>query len=906
VIGAMCALGATLDTAMAATAATTVGEVVAEEVLLLGPLPASPSVVAATSDSTTIAWGTIERVPEVGRPRGLPQAGATMEVASRRSVSWRNVAADPDRGVAIGGSGAGVYWLVARLEQDRWAEITIRATAATDLWVDGERIAGADDGPDELSGTVAAHRGARDVWVRTERRGGDGIEAYVRITAAPASTEKRGGGKEGGAATEEAEPAADGPERDAAAGEAKPGGGRPEPAPQPVGLRWRNGSEPLHDYDASRDVAVYVDLAIAPDGGWCAARWRRRHDDREGWRSRVDVFDRRGDLIATDVGGSDARPVTFTPDGGSLLLRRDGDGDSGTDLLLWKVPSGPITEVVHDEPDLELVRFSSDGAFLLLASSRGFEPRTTEEDEPHRFLQPRQRVTDFDPGPHLHLVDVASGLRRRLTLPGDAVIDDAVFDADGRSVIYGRTVPQAEHPWFHSEIRRLDLAGGADTLVATFTAGWEVRPHGFALHPDGQRLAFVGPPEEVGGEHTARNVYHQQIWLLDLTSGARERLAGDTIFSFESGGNLPRWDAKGRVLTTLGRRGATMQIVALGRTESGWLAQGMTSLERSVASAVLAPEGGSLLFTASAPSQLPALFRQEELESATLLAEPNAELQDRWLLAEAADASFTGPGGEKLEAWTYLDPPVLGGSERPPNGTPLIVYYYGGAVPVERAFNALHQFWWAQGYALLVINTRGAAGYGEAFARNHAGDWGPVAAADVLAGVDAFLSDHSEIDPDRVGIYGGSYGGFLTEYLLGESDRFAAAVALYGISDLATYWGQGAWGWTYGDMALAGRTPWHEPQYFVEHSPLYRADRMRTPLLLLHGEADSNVTPGESVQLFTALAVQGREVELVTFPGEDHGISGTWSRRVDHRMMILEWFDRFLCDRPQAWRHRWR
>jgi dipeptidyl aminopeptidase/acylaminoacyl peptidase len=145
----------------------------------------------------------------------------------------------------------------------------------------------------------------------------------------------------------------------------------------------------------------------------------------------------------------------------------------------------------------------------------------------------------------------------------------------------------------------------------------------------------------------------------------------------------------------------------------------------------------------------------------------------------------------------------------------------------------------------------------------------------------------------------------MTEYLVTVSDRFAAAVSMYGISDLATYWGQGVWGVTYGDMALGGATPWSDPDLFSGNSPLFRADRITTPLLLLHGEADGNVTPGQSQELFAALVAQDKPVEMVLFPGEDHGISGTWANRVGHRTMMLEWFDRYLKDQPQAWQARW-
>jgi len=92
----------------------------------------------------------------------------------------------------------------------------------------------------------------------------------------------------------------------------------------------------------------------------------------------------------------------------------------------------------------------------------------------------------------------------------------------------------------------------------------------------------------------------------------------------------------------------------------------------------------------------------------------------------------------------------------------------------------------------------------------------------------------------------------------------------------------------------------------IQHAAVFQADKVTTPLLLLHGLADGNVTTGESVQLFTELSVLDKPVEMVLFPGEDHGISGSWENRVAHRTMMLEWFDRWLRDQPQAWEDRWR
>ncbi|HHQ49061.1 MAG TPA: S9 family peptidase, partial [Acidobacteria bacterium] len=286
--------------------------------------------------------------------------------------------------------------------------------------------------------------------------------------------------------------------------------------------------------------------------------------------------------------------------------------------------------------------------------------------------------------------------------------------------------------------------------------------------------------------------------------------------------------------------------------------------------------------------------------SEAIVERPNAAAVARWKLSTPTDWSFEGPGGETIDAWWYAPTVHVDRGK-----TPLIVYYYGGATPTVRRFSGTHQVFAGNGYAVLVLNPRGALGYGDRFADEHVDDWGPKASADILAGVDAFVASHPEVDGTRVGIYGGSYGGFMTEYLLTRSDRFAAAVAMYGISDIASYWGAGTWGYTYGDTALAGSFPWNARDLFSGHSPLYAADRITAPLLLLHGLADVNVPEGESEQLYTALRTLGRQVELVTFPGEDHGIAGSWTNWIGHRRMMLEFFDRVLRHQPGAWNERW-
>jgi len=840
------------------------GEVVVE-MYGLGPLPAPPSPPAEPP-----LHATIDPVPEIDPAGGLPSSGQRVSLAPGVEKTWRRLAAGEAGEIHL--DGPGVFWLAARVQVDRWTELTLTAVsrAALTLYLDGEERASGEalatdeepladeaadeSGPEPVTASVEVARGSHEVLVRLE----------IPSTAASLSLTAR------------AEPAA--------------------------GLGW--SLEPRiapADFDRSREVASISGLAVAPKGKLVARRLSRREATGERRRTTVEVLDAEGRVVAADLGGGSARPVAFSPDGKRLLLRKSGSG--GTNLVLWTAPDGPLTTVLENEPGLGLVRFSPDGRHLLLASERGAEEDEPGGDAARRRQHLREKVPDYAPLPHLHLIEIASGARRRLSAPGDFVLDDAVFRPDGRAVIYGRTLPRPERPWFHTEIRLLDLPSGQDRLVADFVAGWEVRPQAFAVSPDGRKLAFLGPPDQIGGGRPEHNVYNLQVWLLDLDSGDLARISRGLPFAFAAGAGLPAFESRGSSLLVGVTAGSCRKLARLVLGAERAEVVTLSPAGRSVGATALAPDGSFFAYTISDPVNPPALHLLDARRGRDrVLESPNADLAARWLVSTHAEASFTGPGGQEIDAWFYPPSvPVPDEADR----TPLIVYYYGGCSPTTRAFNTTHQFFAANGYAVLVINPRGAFGYGDDFADFHAGDWGPHAGADILAGIDACLAARPEVDGDRIGIYGGSYGGFMTGYLVTTSDRFAAAVSMYGISDLATYWGQGAWGWTYGDMALGGVMPWSHPEEFVAKSPLFRAERVQTPLLLLHGLSDTNVTPGQSEELFTALSVQNKLVELVLFPGEDHGISGSFANRVAHRTMMLEWFDRFLRDLPEAWQARW-
>lgn len=235
---------------------------------------------------------------------------------------------------------------------------------------------------------------------------------------------------------------------------------------------------------------------------------------------------------------------------------------------------------------------------------------------------------------------------------------------------------------------------------------------------------------------------------------------------------------------------------------------------------------------------------------------------------------------------------------------PCIVYYYGGTSPVDRSFGGRYPFNWytAQGYIVYVLQPSGAVGFGQDFSSIHVNDWGKKTSEEILTGVSELLKAHPYIDPNALGAMGASYGGFMTQYLATCTDVFAAYISHAGISALSSYWGVGDWGYTYSGVATADSFPWNRKDIYVGHSPLFRADRITRPLLLLHGDADNNVPPGESYQMFAALKLLNKEVALVTFDNLSHLIL-EYNKRLQWMHTIIAWFDKYLKKQPQYWGH---
>ncbi len=282
-------------------------------------------------------------------------------------------------------------------------------------------------------------------------------------------------------------------------------------------------------------------------------------------------------------------------------------------------------------------------------------------------------------------------------------------------------------------------------------------------------------------------------------------------------------------------------------------------------------------------------------------------------------AQFTDPWAPTLknielgdvEEWKYLKPngdTIHGRIHYPPNFDknkkyPVIVYYYGGISPVSRSFGGRYPFniYTGHGYVVYCIQPSGCTGFGQEFASRHVNTWGIETADDIIGGTKAMLKAHPFCDEKSVGCIGASYGGFMTMLLTTKTDIFSAAISHAGISSISSYWGEGYWGYSYSASASTNSYPWNNKELYVNQSPLFNADKCNTPLLLLHGDSDTNVPRGESIQFYTALKILGREAELVLIKDTDHWVQD-YEQRIMWNNSILAWFDKHLKNESKWWK----
>jgi dipeptidyl aminopeptidase/acylaminoacyl peptidase len=631
--------------------------------------------------------------------------------------------------------------------------------------------------------------------------------------------------------------------------------------------------------------------ALSPEGGALAVQvsgYPGPKQERATWIEILQTATGRRDQVLR-LGRSTHSP-RWSPDGGCLLFR------SGSSLWCYR-PEDKALEELFNEKGLGTFFWSPDGRSI-------YYTKQSEKPDPgdyERLWDPRDRLTDWDETVTLHRIEPEAASRQTLTRAGSFAFTQAAVSPDGSRLALVRRIPMEGRPFFESEFWVMELAPQKLHRIKKARFPFENGPARLTWSPDGRQFAFTAPPGETlpPGQGAEHNAFDTCLYLLDTETKALTRLSDRFGESVES--DL-WWRSEDGKIYFIAQHRAFRKMARLDPKGQG----GIEFLEvpLSVVSAFTPARKGNKVAVTGSSLDHPDRIFLIDLESGrtSLVYDPNAAYMRSMRSSDWERFDFDNARGDPIDGWIFY-PPRFDASR----AYPMIVYYYGGVSPRQERFAVLYSHWLAaNGYVLYILNPTGAVGLSHALSDKHCNDWGEIAAQDVIEGVERVLAAKPFIDRARIGCYGGSYGGFMTMSLITKTDLFRAACSMYGISNLASYWGGGIWGYTYGDTAMAGRYPWTHPDFFVDRSPLYHAHKINAALLLLHGVADQNVPSLESEQMFTALRVLGKEVAYVRFKDEDHGIAGKRSNLLAHRAMILEWFDKYLKDQGEAWDDRWK
>ena len=272
------------------------------------------------------------------------------------------------------------------------------------------------------------------------------------------------------------------------------------------------------------------------------------------------------------------------------------------------------------------------------------------------------------------------------------------------------------------------------------------------------------------------------------------------------------------------------------------------------------------------------------------LTQVNKALFESLELGEVETYWIKGPDGNDLQGW-ILKPAGF----NPAQEYPSILEIHGGPI-LQYGYLFMHEFYFlaAQGFVVHFCNPRGGRGYGEAHSAAIWGGWGGADYDDLMAWTD-FVASQSYIDPERMGVTGGSYGGYMTVWIIGHTERFKAAVTQRCVSNLISMWGSSDYNWTF-QQELSDRPPFEDLQKFWDHSPIKYIGNAHTPTLVIHNEMDLRCPIEQGEQVFVALKRLGVESEMVRFPEEFHGLSrtGRTDRRIARLNHIARWFKQYL------------
>jgi dipeptidyl aminopeptidase/acylaminoacyl peptidase len=626
------------------------------------------------------------------------------------------------------------------------------------------------------------------------------------------------------------------------------------------------------------------DPRVSPDGTTVAyAVWSIDRESAE-YRSAIWLAPVDGSLPPRRFTSGSKRDTAprWSPDATQLAFVSNREGEHAQ-LYVMPIAGGEPRKLTDLKEDVAAPAWSPDGATIVFASRvphTAYDEDDPKKREPRRFTRLQFKLDNVgwtgDRRQHLFTVAADGSAEPVQITDGDFEDADPCWSPDGRIAFSS----SRDEDWDRSPTRDLYvLDGSGEPEKLTTTDGVSEQP---SWSPDGTRIAHLFYP---GVWDDPR---HTQVAVLDLATGERRILTvpldrncapypalrepiwdgEDLLFTSEDGGNTPLY-----------------RVAADGSADPAPVLAGDHNLAGYDAA------GGVVVHARTGPTSLAEVFIEERplTDVGAAFASGRELAAPERFVARSAD-------GSEVEAW-MIRPVGL----EPGDRCPTLLNVHGG--PFSQYGNRFFDEFQVQagaGYAVLYANPRGSSGYSEAWGRAIRGPvgggsgWGTVDYEDLMAVVDEAIRRFEFVDPGRIGVLGGSYGGFMTSWMIGHTDRFRAACSERACNNFILEGGSADIGWWFkGEIGAH----WFEaPDVYLKMSPSTYAPDITTPVLILHSENDLRCPVGHAEDLFTILRLLGREVELVRFPEESHELSRSGSpvHRVQRFEVILDWFDRHL------------
>lgn len=665
----------------------------------------------------------------------------------------------------------------------------------------------------------------------------------------------------------------------------------------------------------AEDVYKFIsveDPRISPDGRWIAYVQVAADKMENGYKRNIWLASTSGgNLIQLTRSNKDTQP-RWSPDGQWLAFTSARDEKPQIYVLRIGDPGGEARALTSMMNGANSPAWSPDGsqiAFLagMNAAERVKEDSKEEETKPADKLEGKHRkerkeleeTKRWDPRvvwripyrsgtsylsdrfTQVYVMATAEGLEKEAAKPRRLTGADADHNApqwtpDGEYILTGRMDnPEGDEPWRWSNLYRVRVADGTQEKITddVFTC------FGPLPSPDGQWIAFGRVPHDRLSERITRLSVMPAAGgeTQDLTMGLNRNI-GDYKW-------MP--DSSGLLFTALDEGNIEIYRVLVGSGEVEKVISGVTQIEQFDIN-----EEAGIAYTAGTPENPSELYWQDSsVDEAVQMTHVNEAFLNSIFIQEFHEMRWQSSTGEEIQGWYMLPTGYKEGETYP-----LVVNIHGGPHvmwgPGMKSMWQEWQFHAARGYAVFFCNPRGADGYGEEFQLALHGKWGSVAMDDILTGMDLLL-EKGFVDPKRLVITGGSYGGYMTAWIVGHSDRFVAAAAQRGVYNLLGFGGvTDIPSFVHNEF---GVEPWEDPMFLWENSPLAYADKIKTPLLLIHSENDFRVPISEGEQLFAYVRRTGGTVRLVRFPRDGHEMtrSGEPEHRISSLTHIIDWFDQY-------------